>query len=80
MNLFKLFVERFPQTTAPSRQDIYKLVKRFEESGTVHDLPKSGKFFANIFMCVIIRRVTTDWPPRSCDSTTLYFCYTVVVP
>lgn len=51
MNLFKLFVERFPQTTAPSRQDIYKLDKRIEESVTVHDLTKSGKFLQT-FSCV----------------------------
>lgn len=37
------FVERFPLTPAPSRQGIYKLNKRFEETGSVHDLPRSGR-------------------------------------
>lgn len=39
----KLFVEKFPQTPAPSRQAIYNLNKRFETTGSVHDLPRSGR-------------------------------------
>uniref|UniRef100_A0A1B6BYL5 DUF4817 domain-containing protein n=1 Tax=Clastoptera arizonana TaxID=38151 RepID=A0A1B6BYL5_9HEMI len=41
--VIQLFGKRFPQTPPPSRQGIYKLNKRFEEAGSVHDLPRSGR-------------------------------------
>jgi transposase len=37
-----LFVERFPNSVPPSRQAIYNLNKRFEQTGSVADFPRSG--------------------------------------
>lgn len=48
--VIQLFVDKFPQIPAPSRQGINKLNNRFEETGTVHDLPKRGKFLSSICM------------------------------
>jgi transposase len=38
-----LFVERFPNSVPPSRQAIDNLNKRFEQTGSVADLPRSGR-------------------------------------
>jgi transposase len=38
-----LFVERFPNSVPPSRQVIHNLNKRFEQTGSVADLPRSGR-------------------------------------
>ncbi|XP_067143011.1 uncharacterized protein [Centruroides vittatus] len=39
----KLFIEKYPAVEPPTRQAIYKLNKRFEETGAVVDLPRSGR-------------------------------------
>lgn len=41
--VIQLFVERFPQTPAQSRQGFYKLNKQFEATGRVNNLPKSER-------------------------------------
>jgi hypothetical protein len=38
-----LFVERFPNGVPPSRQAIHNLNKRSERTGSVADLPGSGR-------------------------------------
>ncbi|KAG8304064.1 hypothetical protein J6590_103137, partial [Homalodisca vitripennis] len=38
-----MFVERFPNIQPPSRQGIRKLNLRFEETGSVAELPLSGR-------------------------------------
>jgi transposase len=38
-----LFVERFPNSVPPSRQAIHNSNKRFEQTGSVADLPRSGR-------------------------------------
>jgi hypothetical protein len=38
-----LFVERFPNSVLPSRQAIHSLNKRFEQTRSVADLPRSGR-------------------------------------
>jgi transposase len=38
-----LFVERFPNGVPPSRQAIHNLNKRFEQTGSVEDRPRSGR-------------------------------------
>lgn len=38
-----LFVERFPNVEPPSRQGIHKLNSRFEQTGSVAELPRSGR-------------------------------------
>lgn len=48
--VIQLFVDKFPQIPAPSRQGTNKLNNRFEENGTVHDSPKRGKFLSIICM------------------------------
>jgi hypothetical protein len=37
-----LFVERFPNSVPPSQQAIHNLNKRFEQTGSVADRPRSG--------------------------------------
>ncbi|XP_023211857.1 uncharacterized protein LOC111614724 isoform X1 [Centruroides sculpturatus] len=39
----KMFIEKYPAAEPPTRQAIYKLNKRFEETGAVVDLPRSGR-------------------------------------
>jgi hypothetical protein len=38
-----LFVERFPNSVPPSRQAIHSLNKMSEETGSVADIPRSGR-------------------------------------
>jgi hypothetical protein len=38
-----LFVERFPNSVPPSGQAIHNLNKRSEQTGSVADLPRSGR-------------------------------------
>jgi hypothetical protein len=38
-----LFVGRFPNSVPPSRQAIHNLNKMFEQTGTVADIPRSGR-------------------------------------
>jgi hypothetical protein len=42
-DVVELFVERFPNSVPPSRQAIHNLNKRSEQTGSVADLPRSGR-------------------------------------
>ena len=42
-DVIELFAERFPNIAPPSRESIRKLNKRFEQTGMVAELPRSGR-------------------------------------
>lgn len=42
-NIFSDFAEKFPNSQVPRRETVYRLIKRFEQNGTVNDTKRSGR-------------------------------------